>query len=150
MQGRSDSMWFWTESSEGVRKPGILKERAKKVANQQGVWSAQWNNLRKPCVKQIRLSSLTPVGRVQFFQMCYPQELEGFSEMWEPKIHLAGETNPRSCTWLDLSRPHRKPSCGVTTPHPSEGCAEFTLLKITNQSAAGAADVVSKRGVEYT
>ena len=41
-------MWLWVENSEGVRKPGILKERAKNVAEQQGVWSTQWNNLRKP------------------------------------------------------------------------------------------------------
>ena len=42
-----NSMWFWAESSKGMRKPGSLKERGKIGTEQKGVLHVQGNNLKK-------------------------------------------------------------------------------------------------------
>ena len=51
-----NSMCLWAESSEGMRKPGNLKEGAKNGAEQKGVLNTQRNNLTKPLVKQLNVS----------------------------------------------------------------------------------------------
>ena len=48
--------WIWDERSKGMIKTGRLKKRGKIGVKGKGELHVQWNNLKKPFVKQLGVS----------------------------------------------------------------------------------------------